>query len=200
MERKKQSFLHSNEIQMAILTLCLLFVTILIFFLNVFADFRRFSFIFECFCWFLITFIWFFIIPGGSPWEYVPIYNSIHHYLHPNGSLSIMSSTQAQSGAYICQSTNGYGADIGKLIQVRVQEPPRFAVQSQSQSAQKDVPVKLICQPDGDRPIRMEWTLLNGTLLSEFMLARSHLKSDDGDDSLPFEWVFKSLPSSSSYP
>lgn len=53
---------------------------------------------------------------------------------------------------------------------VYLTEPPRFSVQSQSQTAQKDQAVRLLCQPEGDRPIRMEWSLLNGTLLNEMML------------------------------
>lgn len=57
---------------------------------------------------------------GSSPWEYVPIYNAVHYYLHSNGSLTIKSATQQQSGPYICQSTNGYGSDIGKLIHLKV--------------------------------------------------------------------------------
>lgn len=147
-------------------------------------------------------------ITGGSPWEYVPIYNSAHYYLHPNGSLSVMAATQAQAGPYICQSTNGYGSDIGKLIHLKINgksvnggvtigslesnpeilEPPRFSVASQSQSAHKDKPVRLVCQPEGDRPIRMEWSLLNGTLLKEFLLSRDSRRSSSSDDSaeLPF--------------
>lgn len=60
------------------------------------------------------------IIIGTSPWEYIPIYNSIHYYLHSNGSLQIKSATHQQSGQYICQSTNGYGTDIGKLIHLKI--------------------------------------------------------------------------------
>lgn len=155
------------------------------------------------------------LITGGSPWEYVPIYNSVHYYLHPNGSLSIMAATQAQAGPFICQSTNGYGADIGKLVHIKVNgmwkkfytepnhinfcllycvftEPPRFSVQSQSQTAQKDQSVRLLCQPEGDRPIRMEWSLLNGTLLNEMMLNsrdnhRPVTSDDEESGAFPFE-------------
>lgn len=64
-----------------------------------------------------------------------------------------------------------------------VLEPPRFSVQSQSQVAHKNKPVHLLCQPDGDRPIRMEWSLLNGTLLNELLLSRDkHRTSADSDD------------------
>ncbi|XP_046915440.2 uncharacterized protein LOC124496027 isoform X3 [Dermatophagoides farinae] len=103
---------------------------------------------------------------GSSPWEYVPIYNAVHYYLHSNGSLTIKSTTQQQSGPYICQSTNGYGSDIGKLIHLKVNEPPRFTLSTITQSAYKDKPVRLICPPEGDHPIHMEWFLLNGTHLN----------------------------------
>uniref|UniRef100_A0A6P6XSJ9 Down syndrome cell adhesion molecule-like protein Dscam2 n=1 Tax=Dermatophagoides pteronyssinus TaxID=6956 RepID=A0A6P6XSJ9_DERPT len=101
---------------------------------------------------------------GTSPWEYIPIYNSIHYYLHSNGSLQIKSATHQQSGQYICQSTNGYGTDIGKLIHLKINEPPRFQITIQQQSAHKDRPVRLICPPEGDHPIHMEWfQLINDT-------------------------------------
>ena len=121
-----------------------------------------------------------------------------------------MAATQAQAGSYICQSTNGYGADIGKLVHIKVNgkhglqqgkylelilfaEPPRFSIQSQSQTAQKDQTVRLLCQPEGDRPIRMEWSLLNGTLLNELLLTRDNHRAvtsasdDDENGAFPFE-------------
>ena len=62
-------------------------------------------------------------------------------------------------------------------------EPPRFSVQSQSLTAQKDQAVRLVCQPEGDQPIRVEWSLLNGTLLNELLLIR-----DSGENGpYPFE-------------
>lgn len=53
-------------------------------------------------------------------------------------------------------------------------EPPRFPIPTQSLSAQKDKPARLFCQAEGDRPIRMEWSLSNGTLLNELLLTRDH--------------------------
>ncbi|KAF7489378.1 Down syndrome cell adhesion molecule-like protein 1 -like protein [Sarcoptes scabiei] len=113
-------------------------------------------------------------VNGVNTWEYAPIYNAAHYYLHPNGSLSIKSATQAQAGPYICQSTNGYGADIGKLIHLKINEPPRFQVPSITQSAQKGKPVRLFCPPEGDRPIHMEWFLMNGSLLNDLQQDLKH--------------------------
>lgn len=45
-------------------------------------------------------------------------------------------------------------------------EPPRFKVSTLTQSAHKDRPVRLVCPPEGDHPIHMEWFLLNGTILN----------------------------------
>jgi hypothetical protein len=57
---------------------------------------------------------------GSEPWDFIPIYNSLHYSLHSNGSLEIQETTRQESGYYVCQSTNGYGSDIGKLIQLTV--------------------------------------------------------------------------------
>lgn len=45
-------------------------------------------------------------------------------------------------------------------------EPPRFTLSTITQSAYKDKPVRLICPPEGDHPIHMEWFLLNSTHLN----------------------------------
>ncbi|KAI2804322.1 hypothetical protein BLOT_003303 [Blomia tropicalis] len=81
----------------------------------------------------------------------------------------------------------------------RAIEPPRFAVQSQSHTAHKDKPTRLLCQPEGDRPIRMEWTLLNGTMLPELMLTRDNHRTtvDDDDPNGVFPFEIKEIPSDS---
>ena len=53
--------------------------------------------------------------------------------------------------------------------------------------------MRLLCQPEGDRPIRMEWSLLNGTLLNELLLTRDNHRAvtsasdDEENGAFPFE-------------
>lgn len=43
-----------------------------------------------------------------------------------------------------------------------------------TQSAQKGKPVRLFCPPEGDRPIHMEWFLMNGSLLNDLQQDLKH--------------------------
>lgn len=72
------------------------------------------------------------------------------------------------------------------LVSLNPIEPPRFPIPSQSLSAQKDKPVRLFCQAEGDRPIRMEWSLANGTLLNELLLTRDH-GGGGGEENIPIK-------------
>ncbi|XP_076349054.1 cell adhesion molecule Dscam1-like isoform X2 [Tachypleus tridentatus] len=102
---------------------------------------------------------------NNEPADYTPIYNSHKHTVYPNGSLFIHSASKDEEGYYLCEARNGYGANLNKLTNLTVHQPPTFAVKFRSHSAQKGQSVDLSCSAAGDKPIKFTWKK-NGRMLT----------------------------------
>ncbi|XP_022247489.1 Down syndrome cell adhesion molecule homolog isoform X2 [Limulus polyphemus] len=115
---------------------------------------------------------------NDEPADYTPVYNNHKHTVYPNGSLFIHSASKDEEGYYLCEARNGYGANLNKLTNLTVHQPPTFDVKFRSHSAQKGQSVDLSCAAVGDQPIKFIWKK-DGRMLtnsSRYLLSASELQ------------------------
>nr|ASU04340.1 Dscam16 [Mesobuthus martensii] len=94
---------------------------------------------------------------GSEPGDFTPVYNSHKYTLYANGSLLIQNADKSEEGYYLCQSNNGFGAGLSKLLFIKVHEPPRFEIKFKALASKKGDTANLFCQALGDFPIKIKW-------------------------------------------
>lgn len=87
----------------------------------------------------------------------IDIISNYRQRILANGTLIIDQIDQTDSGIFMCQSSNGIGSGLSKLIQVNVNIPPYFKQKSVTQLAQLNGRVEVRCVAFGDQPIIMGW-------------------------------------------
>ncbi|KAL3249796.1 hypothetical protein MRX96_055982 [Rhipicephalus microplus] len=73
-----------------------------------------------------------------------------------NGSLSVRSLETGDAGLYLCEASNGVGAELSKVVRLTVRtlgSPPKES----TTSAKRASTVHLQCEPTGDTPMRFWW-------------------------------------------
>ncbi|XP_045762369.1 Down syndrome cell adhesion molecule-like protein Dscam2 isoform X1 [Maniola jurtina] len=78
---------------------------------------------------------------------------------YPNGSLSLEVVSLADEGEYACHVDNGVGEPLHKNLWISVNKPVHFESVGMNLTTKMGLPMTLICQPLGDNPIRIKWSL-----------------------------------------
>ncbi|XP_075735728.1 cell adhesion molecule Dscam1 [Rhipicephalus microplus] len=74
-----------------------------------------------------------------------------------NGSLSVRSLETGDAGLYLCEASNGVGAELSKVVRLTVRSSPRLSPKESTTSAKRASTVHLQCEPTGDTPMRFWW-------------------------------------------
>ncbi|KAK3930875.1 Down syndrome cell adhesion molecule-like protein Dscam2 [Frankliniella fusca] len=118
----------------------------------------------------------------------------------PNGTLLMKQALPDLQGQYMCEASNGIGAGVSAVVNLKVHIPPEFEVKSAQVSVRRGAPQTLSCQVLGDGPMTVSWqreggagrdvvhtnprfevkeSEVKGGLLSELHIS-STVKSDSG--------------------
>ncbi|KAK8770929.1 hypothetical protein V5799_025829 [Amblyomma americanum] len=96
----------------------------------------------------------------ASGWEsgpYRALVSSSRVHVLVNGSLSVRSVEAADAGLYLCEASNGVGAELSKVVRLTVRSSPHLFPKESTNSAKRGSTVHLQCEPEGDTPIRFWW-------------------------------------------
>ncbi|XP_047741073.1 Down syndrome cell adhesion molecule-like protein Dscam2 [Hyalella azteca] len=75
----------------------------------------------------------------------------------PNGTLVIQAVTELAEGSYICEATNGVGADISEEVTLTVHAPPTLTGKDRIEARRGDA-VTIKCSAEGDPPLSLVLT------------------------------------------
>ncbi|XP_041972566.1 Down syndrome cell adhesion molecule-like protein Dscam2 [Aricia agestis] len=78
---------------------------------------------------------------------------------YPNGSLSLEVVSLADEGEYACHVNNGFGDPLHKNLWISVNKPVHFESVGTNITTKMGHTVTITCQPLGDSPIRIKWSL-----------------------------------------
>ncbi|XP_050356636.1 cell adhesion molecule Dscam2-like [Nymphalis io] len=78
---------------------------------------------------------------------------------YPNGSLSLEVVSLGDEGEYACHVDNGVGDPLHKNLWISVNKPVHFESVGLNLTTKMGLPMALTCQPLGDSPIRIKWSL-----------------------------------------
>ncbi|XP_064074670.1 cell adhesion molecule Dscam2-like [Vanessa tameamea] len=78
---------------------------------------------------------------------------------YPNGSLSLEVVSLGDEGEYACHVDNGVGDPLHKNLWISVNKPVHFESVGLNLTTKMGLPMTLTCQPLGDSPIRIKWSL-----------------------------------------
>uniref|UniRef100_T1JC13 Down syndrome cell adhesion molecule-like protein Dscam2 n=1 Tax=Strigamia maritima TaxID=126957 RepID=T1JC13_STRMM len=98
-------------------------------------------------------------------WMFTKDIKSIRHKLHTNaenevlsnGTLIIKNVSKDKEGRYICIASNGVGQGLSTTVLLSVLAPPSFNKKDNTLNAEVGERIALICTPNGDTPIKIEW-------------------------------------------
>ncbi|RWS30915.1 down syndrome cell adhesion molecule:-like isoform A [Leptotrombidium deliense] len=93
------------------------------------------------------------------PRHFLPIASGPHFEVHANGSLLIKSVEISDAGYYLCQTNNGIGPGLSKVVTVHVHTPPRFVNMFQTETVRVGEKVNLKCEAIGDNPMTIDWQI-----------------------------------------
>ncbi|XP_037506499.1 Down syndrome cell adhesion molecule homolog [Rhipicephalus sanguineus] len=92
----------------------------------------------------------------GGPYRALVSTSRVHVLV--NGSLSVRSLETGDAGLYLCEASNGVGAEISKVVRLTVRSSPRLSPKESTTSAKRGSTVHLQCEPEaGDTPMRLWW-------------------------------------------
>ncbi|CAN7938015.1 unnamed protein product, partial [Ixodes hexagonus] len=94
---------------------------------------------------------------GWEPGPYRAMVSSSRVHILVNGSLSVRSIETRDAGLYLCEASNGVGAELSKVVRLTVRSSPRLASKESTSTAQRGSTVHLECEPQGDIPMRFWW-------------------------------------------
>lgn len=100
-----------------------------------------------------------------------------------NGSLWIRESELMDDGQYLCQSTNGVGPDLSKVIALSVRVPARFRLSERNYTVRLDESVAMECVADGDLPMSIVWSYAVEALKDRSRMQTASFRSDRGSGS-----------------
>ncbi|GAB6020358.1 Down syndrome cell adhesion molecule-like protein 1 [Chamberlinius hualienensis] len=82
-----------------------------------------------------------------------------------NGSLQLRNVLELDRGQYVCQVTNGVGAGLSRVVQLRVNVPPSFERHHVNITWIKGEDIRVWCTAHGDLPMDIAWSF-NGQLMT----------------------------------
>ncbi|KAL1427617.1 hypothetical protein MTO96_017314 [Rhipicephalus appendiculatus] len=92
----------------------------------------------------------------GGPYRALVSTSRVHVLV--NGSLSVRSLETGDAGLYLCEASNGVGAELSKVVRLTVRSSPRLSPKESTTSAKRGSTVHLQCEPEaGDTPMRLWW-------------------------------------------
>ncbi|XP_075544683.1 cell adhesion molecule Dscam1-like [Dermacentor variabilis] len=92
----------------------------------------------------------------GGPYRALVSSSRVHVLV--NGSLSVRSLEAGDAGLYLCEASNGVGAELSKVVRLTVRSSPRLSPKESTTSAKRGSTVHLQCEPEaGDTPMRLWW-------------------------------------------
>ncbi|KAG0417618.1 hypothetical protein HPB47_005468 [Ixodes persulcatus] len=94
---------------------------------------------------------------GWEPGPYRAMVSSSRVHILVNGSLSVRSIETRDAGLYLCEASNGVGAELSKVVRITVRSSPRLASRESTSTAKRGSTVHLDCEPQGDTPMRFWW-------------------------------------------
>ncbi|RWS17533.1 dscam:-like isoform D [Dinothrombium tinctorium] len=93
------------------------------------------------------------------PRHFIPIASGPHFEVYANGSLLVKSVENSDAGYYLCQTNNGIGPGLSKVVTLHVHAPPRFTNTFQSETVRAGEKIKLKCEAIGDNPMTIDWQI-----------------------------------------
>ncbi|XP_075544678.1 cell adhesion molecule Dscam1-like [Dermacentor variabilis] len=91
----------------------------------------------------------------GGPYRALVSSSRVHVLV--NGSLSVRSLETGDAGLYLCEASNGVGAELSKVVRLTVRSSPRLSPKESTTTAKRASAVHLQCEPHGDTPMRFWW-------------------------------------------
>ncbi|XP_063232283.1 cell adhesion molecule Dscam2-like [Bacillus rossius redtenbacheri] len=115
---------------------------------------------------------------GSDASDYVTLESGPDVILYGNGSVLLRAAEPSHEGFYTCQASNGIGAGLSKVVFVRVNAPevplalaarlpavpPHFKTHAVNQSGVAGEAAVLVCEVEGDQPLRVSWTAVRHAL------------------------------------
>ncbi|KAH8024881.1 hypothetical protein HPB51_002051 [Rhipicephalus microplus] len=96
-------------------------------------------------------------IAGRDSGPYRALVSTSRVHVLVNGSLSVRSLENGDAGLYLCEASNGVGAELSKVVRLTVRSSPRLSPKESTTSAKRASTVHLQCEPTGDTPMRFWW-------------------------------------------
>ncbi|KAL1457022.1 hypothetical protein WDU94_001699 [Cyamophila willieti] len=81
--------------------------------------------------------------------------------VHSNGTIFIKQALPEHAGQYLCEASNGIGADISSAVSIVVLNPPEFDIKSSQLSGKRGAIQTLTCKCHGDSPMTLTWNKEN---------------------------------------
>uniref|UniRef100_A0A8D8VA62 Down syndrome cell adhesion molecule-like protein Dscam2 n=3 Tax=Cacopsylla melanoneura TaxID=428564 RepID=A0A8D8VA62_9HEMI len=81
--------------------------------------------------------------------------------VHSNGTIFIKQALPEHAGQYLCEASNGIGADISSSVSIVVLNPPEFDIKSSQLSGKRGAIQTLTCKCRGDSPMTLTWSKEN---------------------------------------
>lgn len=91
----------------------------------------------------------------SSPYKALSPDGRIHRL--ENGSLEIRVVDKMDGGSYMCQASNGIGAGISTVVELRVRTPAHFKDEFRVETARKSSQLTIKCSALGDKPMTVQW-------------------------------------------
>ncbi|XP_076371567.1 cell adhesion molecule Dscam1-like isoform X11 [Tachypleus tridentatus] len=89
--------------------------------------------------------------------DFVPLLLRERFRVRENGSLSIVSVHQEDTGKYQCTGSNGVGNDVMKVVTLTLHVPARFEEKFTVERVHRGDSAKLECDALGDNPMTITW-------------------------------------------
>ncbi|KAH7952741.1 hypothetical protein HPB49_000882 [Dermacentor silvarum] len=96
-------------------------------------------------------------VKGRDSGPYRALVSTSRVHVLVNGSLSVRSLETGDAGLYLCEASNGVGAELSKVVRLTVRSSPRLSPKESTTSAKRGSTVHLQCEPHGDMPMRFWW-------------------------------------------
>ncbi|XP_075216136.1 cell adhesion molecule Dscam2-like [Lycorma delicatula] len=95
---------------------------------------------------------------GDESSEFIPIEAVEGLKVSNNGSLHVRAADPSHEGLYSCHASNDVGTVLKKNIYIRVNVPAYFKSRIMNQSGIAGEDIILICEAEGDLPLRVTWS------------------------------------------
>ncbi|XP_063224750.1 cell adhesion molecule Dscam2-like [Bacillus rossius redtenbacheri] len=108
---------------------------------------------------------------GDENGDYAPLEAGPDLVIHGNGTVFVPAIDSSHEGHYRCRADNGIGSPLAKTLFLRVNVPAHFRTHAVNQSGVAGQSAVLVCEAEGDRPLRVAWAAAHGALGAEALLS-----------------------------